>query len=177
MKKTPMWQALPKKMVRPCKLLKIMQLSFLLSFAVFIQLSASSLAQKVTFNSQTLTYEELFDAIESQTGMATLLSNREINVEEKVHIAESSYELSDLLRLATKDTDLTYELADGYIVIRPMNSREKAERATAVQQQPDQKLVSLSGTISDEKGETLVGVSVYVDGTTIGVITDINGFY
>lgn len=172
-----MRQALPKKLVRPCKLLKIMKLSFLFSFAVFIQLSAGSLAQQVTFNSQTLTYEELFDAIEAQTGLATLLSNQEIDVKEKVDIAKSTYELSDLLRLVTKDTDLTYELADGYIVIRPMNAREKAEQATAVQQEPDKKLVSLSGTISDEKGETLVGVSVYVDGTTIGVITDINGFY
>ena len=35
----------------------------------------------------------------------------------------------------------------------------------------------VSGKVSDEKGEGLVGVSVVVKGTTTGTITDIDGNY
>ena len=47
--------------------------------------------------------------------------------------------------------------------------------ATAIVQQ--QGIAVLKGTVLDEKGEPLIGASVYVDGTTIGVITDIDGHF
>lgn len=37
--------------------------------------------------------------------------------------------------------------------------------------------ISVSGNVKDEKGETLIGVSIQVKGTTIGNITDIDGNY
>lgn len=36
---------------------------------------------------------------------------------------------------------------------------------------------TVSGTVSDEKGETLIGASVYLENTTIGTITDYDGTY
>lgn len=35
----------------------------------------------------------------------------------------------------------------------------------------------LKGKVSDEKGEALIGVSVYIKGTTVGTITDVEGTY
>jgi hypothetical protein len=35
----------------------------------------------------------------------------------------------------------------------------------------------ISGTVIDEFGETLVGVQVFVEGTTKGTVTDVNGKY
>ena len=37
--------------------------------------------------------------------------------------------------------------------------------------------VSLSGVVTDETGESLVGVTVVVKGTTTGTVTDIDGKY
>ncbi|OCX52163.1 TonB-dependent receptor [Mucilaginibacter sp. PPCGB 2223] len=37
--------------------------------------------------------------------------------------------------------------------------------------------IKVSGTVTDPKGETLIGVTVKVKGTTAGVVTDINGKY
>src|SRR5690554_1581248 len=36
---------------------------------------------------------------------------------------------------------------------------------------------TISGMVSDNKGETLIGMSVMIKGTTIGTVTDINGAY
>ena len=37
--------------------------------------------------------------------------------------------------------------------------------------------ITISGTVLDEKQETLPGVKVVVENTTIGAITDVNGRY
>ena len=40
-----------------------------------------------------------------------------------------------------------------------------------------QREIRVIGTVTDNSGETLVGVSVSVRGTTIGISTDVNGEY
>ena len=39
------------------------------------------------------------------------------------------------------------------------------------------RLITISGTIVDEKGETIIGASVAVQGTTLGTITNADGEY
>ena len=36
---------------------------------------------------------------------------------------------------------------------------------------------SLRGTVKDERGEPIIGATVKVDGTTEGIITDLNGVF
>jgi len=36
---------------------------------------------------------------------------------------------------------------------------------------------TITGTVSDEKGEPLIGVSVFARGTSVGTVTDIDGTY
>ena len=40
-----------------------------------------------------------------------------------------------------------------------------------------QQAIEVSGTVTDSKGETLIGVSVSVKGSTTGTITDLDGKY
>ena len=40
-----------------------------------------------------------------------------------------------------------------------------------------QNAITISGTVKDAKGEALVGAAVMLDGTTTGVVTDIDGKY
>lgn len=37
--------------------------------------------------------------------------------------------------------------------------------------------ITVTGTVVDEKGESIIGATVQVEGTTNGVITDIDGKY
>lgn len=41
----------------------------------------------------------------------------------------------------------------------------------------DQLAISVSGTVTDAEGETLIGVNVQVKGTTVGTSTDFDGHY
>ena len=49
------------------------------------------------------------------------------------------------------------------------------ESASGAAQQVSQGEVTVTGTVTDEKGEPLIGASVFVKGTTTGVITDLDG--
>ena len=37
--------------------------------------------------------------------------------------------------------------------------------------------LKVSGTVTDEKGEPIIGASVFIPGTSIGVATDLDGNY
>ncbi len=54
------------------------------------------------------------------------------------------------------------------------SAENEGSRAEIVAQQQK---TTITGTVTDTKGESLPGVSVVVKGTTQGVITDINGVY
>src|SRR5690606_37110264 len=41
----------------------------------------------------------------------------------------------------------------------------------------EEQQIAVSGKVSDENGEPLIGVSIMIEGTTLGVVTDINGNY
>ncbi|WP_454803077.1 SusC/RagA family TonB-linked outer membrane protein [Mucilaginibacter phyllosphaerae] len=59
----------------------------------------------------------------------------------------------------------------------PMASQAYALKFTPTLKELKQADVTVTGTITDEKGGTLPGVSVAVKGTTQGVVSDVNGKY
>ncbi|MCU4156728.1 TonB-dependent receptor [Carboxylicivirga sp. A043] len=174
MKKNRKWYALLFKLAVPRKLLLIMKISFILLFAVFMQISAAGFAQKVVIKKGNITYKQLFSEIREQTGIVTILSNDEIDLNSDLIIESKSFELEQLLNEITKGTELTYELIDNYLVIRPLKPEEKL-RMEQVAQQPENRV--LTGTIKDESGLPIPGANVFIKGTQNGTITDANGVY
>ncbi len=174
MKKNRKWYALLAKLAMPRKMLMIMRISFLFMFALLMQVSATSLAQKVVINEKNTTYKELFKEIRKQTGIVTILSNDEIDLNTNLNFEGETFELEQLLEEVTNGTDLTYELIENYIVIRPLNAKEEAELALN-QQQPEK--ITITGIVTDENGEVLPFVAIRIKNTGIGTVTEINGEY
>lgn len=88
----------------------------------------------------------------------------------------TSYQLSgtnvqQVMTELLSHTNLTYHIAGKQIIISP---KETKKQSTPVQQLT-QKQQLLKGTIVDESKEPLVGVNISVDGSTNGVISDIDG--
>lgn len=63
-----------------------------------------------------------------------------------------------------------------YIPAKASFNKGEIEKTTNTVGLPQQKR-AVSGTVTDEKGETVIGANVSVKGTTIGTITDIDGNY
>ena len=158
----------------PLRLKLITKLSCFLLFAFVLQVSGASLAQKVVIKRSNLSYQQLFREIEKQTGLATVLSNDEINLKESSEIESETFVLEDLLKEVTSRTKLTYELLDDYIIIRPLKPEEKIP---AVDSQNGKKDVTITGKVTDEYGAPLPGVNVIYQSEGIGVVTNNDGNY
>ena len=172
MKITRMWRgSLWQKLSR--RTLLIMRFSVILLFGMLLQVSANSLAQKVVFEKNQLTYKELFKEIEKQTGLITIYSNQQVNKREVINIGDTEQDVSELYQALLEEKGLTFELIDDYIVIK----RAIPKAAINQEIQQSQKKMTLLGTVLDETGIGLPGVAIMIKGTTIGTVTDMNGYF
>lgn len=119
-----------------------------------------------------LNIKEAFGEIEKKTDFKfsykeNALSNKKIS-----DATSGKASLANILRNIGKEGHLKFKRINE--IIHVSKSSNGAVQITEYDNQED---IDISGTITDEKGETLVGVSVLVKGTTKGTITDVNGTY
>jgi len=141
-----------------------MKLTTLLIFVGALNISAGVYSQdsQISVNIKNGTLSDLFNIIEKKTEYKIFYKSSLINENQKIDIDADKVPVSNLLTLAFTGKNLTYDMVDKVIVITP----------TGVVQ-PQQKI---SGKVTDDAtGETLIGVNVVVEGTTIGTITNAKG--
>ena len=85
----------------------------------------------------------------------------------KISVKVENKELKDVLSMVLGKVNLEYEFFNNVILIR-QKGEGKSEQ---------QKKKVVNGTVKDEHGVTLPGVSVLIKGESVGVATDINGKY
>ncbi len=152
------------------KYLRIMKLTWVLILALTLQTSASLWSQttKMDVDLKNSSLLELFKKIENNSEYRFFYSNDEINENSKVTIQVSDQVIGDILTEAFKDLPYSFkELRNNMILVEVKDEATK----TVLQQN------SISGTVSDEGGESLPGVTVLIKGTTKGTVTSIDGNY
>lgn len=139
----------------------------LLFVIIFVFCVASKgVAQTVKITRQTQTLAMVFDEVEQQTGMLTLFSNNELDMERVVALEVREYALEELYRCMLEGTNLEFEILKSYIVIRPIREEVGV---------PVSKMYKIEGKVLDKEGLPLPGVTIVMKGSSRGVITDSNG--
>lgn len=157
------------------KLLRVMKLTLVLTFLGIWHIWASeSYAQnaRITLNMQNAKIEEVFAAIEKQSDFEFFYNNSQIDQNQQVSVNVESVKISDVLNTILAGKDLDYKVFGSRIILVKPNSFESELLGTLnapVQQIP------VTGVVKDETGEPIPGVNILVEGTTIGVVTDIDG--
>jgi TonB-dependent starch-binding outer membrane protein SusC len=145
------------------KILLIMKLTTLLLVITLLQVSAIGFSQneKLSLNLNKVSMKEILTVIESKTDYKFLYRDDDLE-NLAVSIDATDMPLSDILDLALTNSNRTYKiLADNLIVIM---RKEIAQPHI------------ITGTVKDASThEALVGVNIVIDGTTKGVISDVNG--
>ena len=134
--------------------------------------STYSQATKFTFNLNDISLEQLFEEIQSQSEFNIFYKNSQVDKNRKVDITASESSVEDILTEALKGTQLDFKVIDRQIVIFPKKNIPEEIKESDIEQ-PQQK--QISGTVTDEAGQPLPGVTIIVKGTTIGTVTDVNG--
>lgn len=142
-----------------------------ISFIMFMFLFQGVYAQqaRISLDAKQVAIKQVLKMIESKSEYTFFYNNAEIDVNRKVTIQVSNERIDVILAKILPDCKSVVENKKIILV-------SKAEKQESVGR-PAQKTKKVSGTVTDEKGESLIGVSVSVPGTSIGSITDIEGKY
>jgi len=148
-----------------------MKITFFLFLLTIFQLWANETYSQLTKLTLSIENTRLADAlreIENQSEFYFLYSPKLIDVERKVNISAKEESINEILN-ALFTNDVRYIVSDRQIVLTSVHGSNALEE---ILQQ-----LSVSGTITDEKGNVVSGATVQVEGTTIGVLSDVNGKY
>ncbi len=150
----------------------IMRINFIAFFLLFtiMHVSASVHAQKITLSIEKGTLKSVFKEIEQQSGFEVWYNNSLLKGTKSVSIKISG-ELKMVLDKIFIDQPLTYEIVDKTIVIKrkPVSVVEKITKFI--------KAIKITGTVTDEKGNPLAGVTVRLKGTNTTEVTTNDGKY
>ena len=154
------------------KVLRIMKLTiFILLLSVISVFAGKTYSQTklVNLNAENSAIKEVLQNIEEQSEFVFMYSEKLIDVNRKVTVSIENKKIDEVLDDLFAGTDVSYKIKDRFILLA---TPEITGDDLIVQQQK-----TVSGTVRDETGQALPGVSVVVKGTTQGTVTDINGEY
>lgn len=147
---------------------------FLLTFLLAVPVFANPLQNiTVSLHEEEAPLSSVLGQIESQSGYSILVRNNNIDTDERVSISVKDEELDKVLAMLFEKKNVKYEVAGRQITIySPSNNKGEANR---VSPQPQQDKNSVSGTLTDESGEPIIGGNITVVGSTLGTISDMDG--
>ena len=153
------------------KIIRIMKLTIILLFGSLVAMSANSYSQntKLNLSAKNSSLIDIFRQIEDQSEFYFYFNKDEVKSKESVSIEIKDALVTEILNQVLDKTGLEYKVIDRYIVVKPAGS------ADPVVPQTDSH--KISGKVTDQNGASLPGVSVFIKGTTTGIITDQDGKY
>lgn len=154
------------------RLLKIMKISVFLFFVGVFQVFASgSYAQntKLTLSMENASIEDVLNEIESQSEFNFFFNNQYIDVSKTIDVKAKKESIWDVLDQVFSEAGITYQVVGKQIAL--FKTEDSSSNMDV--QQPS----TITGTITDEYGNPLPGVTIVLKGSTVGAITDENGNY
>ncbi|MEI8087504.1 MAG: TonB-dependent receptor plug domain-containing protein, partial [Paludibacter sp.] len=141
---------------------KIILLSIFLTVFTF-----NVAAQKVTLSFQNVPFEKVLSAIKKQTGLSLVFSDQLVDVNRIVSINLKAGEIEDALKQLLLGTNIGFEIKSNKLYFIEKIANQKSDTP--------QKSKNISGLVTDEKGDPIIGASVMIKGEKIGTVTSVNG--
>ena len=139
-------------------------LFFLLLFSSFASVYGQE--RTVTLNLSKVPLNTALKEIEKQTSMSVVYNTNDVDINRIISIKVSKESLNNVMNQLFKGINTSFSIVDNHIVLSAKNIKVDQQKKTPI---------AASGTITDAKGEPLIGVSVLVKGTSNGTITDMDG--
>lgn len=149
------------------KTLLIMKNSLLIFLITALHASASvfSHGQSLSFTAENKTVREVFRQIEDETSYRFFYNEEFNDLSKPVSFEVHDYQITDLMDIMLSSSNVTYRILENDLVVITPMINENQERV-------------ITGNVTDgSTGEPLIGVTVVIQGTTLGTTTDIDGNY
>ena len=120
---------------------------------------------KISIIKKNITLREALMSVRQQTKMSVSYNDTQLPTH-KLNLDIKDKSIEEALQIILKDTGFTYVVKNNYMMIIPENARNEKGKPR-----------NISGVISDNGGEPLIGVTVVEKGTNNGTVTDFDGNY
>jgi len=148
------------------KLFLIMRLALFLVLVGLLSANANVYSQnsKLSIDVKDMPMRDALRQVEKASGKRFFMSDDLDAMDSRISVRMRNKSFEQVMHEVLKGHDLSYKLADNGMVII-------TEDAAAAQE------IRVAGTVTDDGGELLPGVSVTVRGAAGGVVTDLSGQY
>lgn len=132
-----------------------------------IGVSAQSGTEKISISFKNIPLKEAMEKIEKASQYTFFYDATELNLKQNVSLTAQDEEIRLAVRRLFAPTDITFKFQRMQIVLTPKETEAVKKGATK----------NITGTVTDENGEPVIGATVQIKGTINGVITDLDGKY
>lgn len=149
------------------KLFQLLLVMFFINiFTIQNQIVNAQTSNKISLNQKNVSVEEVLNQIEDKSQYRFLFNKQLIDVDRKVTVNYQQADINTILSDLFKNTDVSFTFNGNQIVLS--NLINKSENT-------QEKTVKISGTVLDTKGESIVGATITVKGSSSGTMSDVNG--
>lgn len=146
------------------KTLLIMKLTFILSIVLAVNTTAAGFSQQINLKQdvKNQTVRNVLKLIESKSEVRFFYNDDYKQLNQIVNLSINNNSIDEILNSLLTSKGLTYKIIDkDFIVVIPIENKQQQK---------------VSGNVTDvSTGEPIIGANVIIEGTTIGVVTDVNG--
>ena len=152
------------------KTLLVMKITTLILLIALMQVSAASVAQRITFVKKNASLEQIFQEITRQTGYEVFYGDKKFDDSRKINVAFKDATLDEVLKTCLQHQRASYVIEEKSIIIKP------AAEPTFLERLADRwASIDVHGRVVDQEGKPLPGATVKVKGTGKSVSTNGKG--
>ncbi len=143
-----------------------MKLTTLLLFIGFMQVSATGYSQEnmLSLDLQQVEISKALQVIEQKSDYRFLYNDALLSPDMRVDVKARHSKVIDIVRQMLHGTPLTYKVIGKHLIVIAAKNHEI-------------KAIHLTGVVEDQAGAPLAGVTVRMKGTSVGTVTDANGYF
>ncbi len=143
------------------------QLIILILVLLCAPVSAQKKEKLITLKFTNIPLSEAMPKVEKQSGYTFFYESQQIDIKQKVSLNVKNETINKTIAALLKGTNVKFEIDATHIILYTGKNNK------AISEQPQ----NISGTVIDESDEPIIGANVIVEGTSTGVITDLDGKY
>lgn len=131
--------------------------------------------REITLELKSASLRTALNRIEKLSGIKLAYILEQVSRYDDINLPKDTRSVSATLQLILATTDLNFRMDKNIVLIYP---KEKNTSTVAADELPEAQTKPVHGKVTNEKGEPVSGVSIYVKGNpSIGTVTDENGNY
>lgn len=124
----------------------------------------------ISFQKENYSLGQFFSQVERQTAFKFSFDKKDIETSKSVVLSQTTGTVEEFLQEVARQTLLSFRQINNNIDVK----KEEIAEVTSVD---ELEFITISGTVLDPKGEPLPGVTIIIEGTNSGTVTDIDGKY